>query len=474
MRDDDRACGDVPLDPPLASSLQGGETAPAPPAAPPLGLREPLFDKGSIAPPAPVGDRYAGYVLAVLTLVYTFNFVDRQIIAIVSPAVKTDLGLSDSLLGLLKGPAFAVLYTTVGIPIAWLADRSHRVNIVAISLAVWSAFTALSGFAANVLHLALARVGVGIGEAGGSPPSHALISDYFPKEKRASALAIYSLGIPFGQMFAFLAGGWVLENLGWRNAFFVVGVPGLVLAVLLRLTVKEPLRGRLDGAAPSAEAVPFAEGLKRLLSIPSYWGLTAAVTLSSFTGYGLGMWVVDFYRRTYELTYTEITIPLALLNGVAYGIGTWAGGRLTDRAGRTDKSAYAWIPGLGMLATIPLGWLSVWAGAPFWAFFWAAPFLIGLGLYLGPSFSLVQTLAPVRLRAFATAFFFFILNLIALGLGPLFVGAISDLFAPEYGETTSLRIALTTLGLTSLLGALAFFWTARRLPGDWNNATGGH
>ncbi|NWG93216.1 MAG: MFS transporter, partial [Parvularculaceae bacterium] len=186
---------------------------------------------------------YKWYVLAVLTIVYTFNFVDRQIIAIVSPAIKEDLGLSDSTLGLLKGLAFAVLYTTLGIPIAWAADRWNRVNIVAISLAVWSAFTALSGFAQNAVQLALARVGVGIGEAGGSPPSHSIISDYFPKEKRATALSLFSLGIPFGQMLAFLAGGWVLENLGWRNAFLVVGLPGILLAILLKLTVKEPIRG---------------------------------------------------------------------------------------------------------------------------------------------------------------------------------------------------------------------------------------
>lgn len=416
-------------------------------------------------------DRYSYYVLGVLTLVYTFNFIDRQIIAILSPAIKEDLGLSDSTLGLLKGLAFALLYTTLGIPIAWLADRWNRVNIVAISLAVWSGFTALSGLAANALQLTLARVGVGIGEAGGSPPSHSLISDYFPKEKRSSALAIYSLGIPFGQMFAFLAGGWVLQNLGWRNAFFVVGIPGVLLAIVMKLTVKEPIRGAQDGASAAAP-IKFKDGLKQLLTIPTYWGVIAAVTLASFTGYGTAMWIVDFYRRTYELTYMEITVPLGILNGVVYGIGTYAGGAMTDRLGRKDKGAYAWLPGLGMLLTIPVGWAWVWAPTPFWAFFWSAPFLLGLGFYLGPSFSLVQTLAPVKLRAFATAFFFFILNLIALGFGPLWVGALSDMFAGDYGEVTSLRIALTTLGASSFLAALAFFWTARKLPADWAKATG--
>lgn len=415
---------------------------------------------------------HARYVLLILTVVYTFNFIDRQIIAILSPAIKADLGLSDSMLGLLKGLAFAVLYTTLGIPIAWLADRFNRVTIVSISLAVWSAFTALSGFAQNALQLMLARIGVGIGEAGGTPPSHAILSDYFPKEKRAGALATYSLGIPIGQMLAFLAGGYVVQEFGWRNAFFLVGVPGILLAIVLKLTVKEPVRGAMERGAPKAQ-VSFKDGLKALLSIPTYWGFIVAVTLASFTGYGMGMWAVDFYKRTYGLSYTDITVPLGLLNGVAYALGTYLGGALVDRVAAKDKSAYAWIPGAGMLLTIPAGFLSLWAPTPFWAFFWTAPFLIGLGMYLGPSMSMVQTLAPVNLRAFATAFYFFILNLVALGLAPVWIGAMSDVFAAEHGETTGLRLALTTLGVSSLLAALAFFWTARKVPADWAKATGG-
>ena len=415
---------------------------------------------------------YSWFVLGVLTIVYTFNFVDRQIIAILSPAIKEDLGLSDSMLGLLKGLAFAVLYTTLGIPIAWLADRWNRVSIVSISLALWSGFTALSGLAANATQLALARIGVGIGEAGCSPPAHSLISDYFPKEKRASALSIYSLGIPFGQMFAFLAGGWVLENLGWRNAFFVVGIPGILLAIIMKLTVKEPIRGAQEIGGDISKQIDFKSGLKQLMTIPTYWGVTAGVTLASFTGYGTGLWIVDFYRRTYELSYTEITLPLALLNGLAYGIGTFLGGYMTDRLGKKDKGAYAWLPAVGMVMTIPAGWLSLWSPTPLGAFLWSAPFLVGLGFYLGPSFSLVQTLAPVRLRAFATAFFFLILNLVALGFGPLWVGALSDIFAADYGEVTGLRIAMTTLAAFSLAAAGAFYWTSRRLPADWAKATG--
>lgn len=416
-------------------------------------------------------DRYAWYVLTILTLVYTFNFVDRQIIAIVSPAIKEELGLSDSVLGLMKGLAFAVLYTVLGIPIAWAADRWNRVNIVSVALAVWSAFTALSGFAANAVQLTLARVGVGIGEAGGSPPSHSIISDYFPKEKRSTALSIYSLGIPFGQMLAFLGGGWVLENLGWRNAFFVVGVPGIILAIVLKFTVREPVRGAQDGGK-AIQSVSFKEGVTTLLAIPSFWGLLVGATAASFTGYGVGLWAVDFYRRAFELSYQEITIPLGVLNGVAYGIGTYLGGALTDRHGEKNKGAYAMIPAIGMAITIPVGLFQLWAPTPFWSFFWAAPFLVGLGMYLGPTWALVQTLAPANMRAFAIAFMFFILNLIALGFAPLWVGGLSDLFANDHGETTGLKIALSTLVLSSLIAVAAFFWTARKLPEDWAKATG--
>lgn len=416
---------------------------------------------------------HARYVLLILTVVYTFNFVDRQIIAILSPAIKAELGLSDSMLGLLKGLAFAILYTTLGIPIAWLADRFNRVTIVSVSLAIWSAFTAFSGFAQNALQLMLARVGVGIGEAGGTPPSHSILSDYFPKEKRASALAIYSLGIPLGQMLAFLAGGYVVQEFGWRKAFFLVGVPGVLLALVLKLTVKEPVRGAMEAKGGRKAPVKLKHGLTALLSIPTYWGFIVAVTLASFTGYGMGLWSVDFYKRTYGLSYTDITVPLGLLNGVAYALGTYLGGALVDRAALNDKRAYAWIPGVGMLVTIPAGILSLWSPTPFWAFFWTAPFLIGLGMYLGPSMSIVQTLAPITLRAFATAFYFFILNLVALGLAPLWIGALSDFFAARNGETTGLRLALSSLCISSLLAALAFFWTARKVPADWAKATGG-
>lgn len=422
----------------------------------------------SAAPPEPASasaTRYRTYILIVLTAVYTFNFVDRQIIAILSPAIKEDLGLSDTSLGLLKGFYFALFYTIIGLPIAWLADRTNRVNIISISLALWSGFTALSAFAANFVQLSIARVGVGIGEAGGSPPSHALISDYFPKEERARALSVYSLGIPVGQAIAFLAGGWVLQHVGWRAAFLIVGLPGVLLAILLKLTVREPVRGAQDGGF--APPVPLKAGLREIIHIPSYWGVIAGLTLASFAGYGIGAWVVDFYRRTFELSYVEITLPLGLLTLVFYSFGTWLGGWLTDRYGARSKAAYGIIPAISLAALAPVSLMVLFSASPFWAFAWTAPMQVLLGIYLGPSFALIQTLTPVRLRAFSTAFAFFILNLIALGGGPSWVGWLSDQFAPRYGETLSLKIALATLAVMTLLGAAAYAWTSRRLPKDW-------
>lgn len=417
-------------------------------------------------------DPYASYVLGVLVVVYTFNFIDRQIVAILSPAIKADLGLSDTQLGFLKGFAFAVFYSLLGVPIARLADRGNRVSIIAVALALWSGMTALCGLAGSFVHLALARVGVGVGEAGCSPPAHSLLSDYFPAERRASALAIYSAGIYAGMAFAFLAGGWLVASLGWRWAFVLVGLPGIAVAVVVKLTIREPVRGAQD-AQPAAVDVPdLVAGVRALLAIGSFRRICLAASLASFAGYGFATWVVDYLLRVAGFTYTEVSVPLAIVFGLGGGIGAFAGGALTDRAARADRGAYLRLPGYSLALLVPVylamvGWAS---GNAIFALMFVTTMLSAF--YLGPAFSLVQTLAPANLRALATAVFFLILNLVGLGLGPLAVGLLSDLLAPAYGEAAALRWALASLAAVYLLASGVFVASAAGVRRDWSRLAG--
>ncbi|MGS2720657.1 spinster family MFS transporter [Paraglaciecola aestuariivivens] len=421
--------------------------------------------------PAPISNGYRNYVLAILTLIYAFNFIDRQIIGILSPFIKADLGLDDAQLGWLKGIYFALLYTIVGIPIAWLADRYSRVNIVAISLTLWSGFTALSGLASNFTQLALARIGVGIGEAGGSPPSHSIISDLFPKEKRAGALAIYSLGIPFGIMLAFFASAFFLRGgqADWRIVMIAVGLPGIALAILLKLTVKEPARsGNMH--TQSAKGNSWV-AVKTLLSIKSWWGMCLAISFGSFANYAISTWMIDFYVRTQaNLDITQFLITLGIINGTAYAGGVWLGGVLVDKWAKTNRAAYGLVPGLALIIGAPAYYFSLHVGSLDLSIALVTVLLFTSGFYLGPSFALAQTLAPVKVRAMSTALFFFVLNIIALGGGPTFIGLLSNHFAQQYGEVESLRMSLSWLAVPYLMSILAFFWTAKQIPNDWHAA----
>ena len=263
---------------------------------------------------------YKKYVIGILLVVYTLNFIDRQIIAILSPAIKEDLGISDTQLGILKGFIFAMFYAVASIPIAWLADRSNRVNIISISIVFWSAMTAVCGAAGNFWHLLWARVGVGIGEAGCSPPAHSLVSDYFHKEERATALGIYSLGIPLGSLFGILLGGWLVATLGWRWTFVAVGLPGILLGLLVKLTLKEPKRGAAESQKQSIDVADTAQDKEPKASLmktfQTIWGIKSfryliyGSSLVSFAIFGFNLWMVDFLVRTHEsVSYTHLTLP---------------------------------------------------------------------------------------------------------------------------------------------------------------------
>ena len=283
------------------------------------------------------------YALGVLVVVYTFNFIDRQILSILLEPIKLELGLSDTALGLLTGFAFALFYATLGIPIARYADKNNRRNLIALALAIWSGMTALSGLAQNFWQLLAARIGVGVGEAGCSPPAHSMIADYFPAENRATALGIYSLGIPVGILFGFLAGGWLNEFFGWRVAFFVVGIPGLILAVLVRFTLAEPTRGMAEGRIDSGEQPGVMETFRFMWRKKSFRHLAFGGALTAFVGYGLVTWVPSFLVRSHGMETGEIGTWLGLILGIPGGIGIAAGGWMADKLGSRDTRWYLWV-----------------------------------------------------------------------------------------------------------------------------------
>lgn len=417
-----------------------------------------------LAPPAP--ERGSWYVLAILVLVYTFNFIDRQIIGILAVPIKADLGLSDTELGLMGGLAFALFYTTLGVPVAMLADRKSRTWIMTIALAMWSLMTAVCGLVQNFWQLFAARLGVGIGEAGGVAPAYSLISDYFPPEQRARALGVYSFGIPIGSAVGIVFGGIIASYIDWRAAFFIVGIAGLVLAPVFRLTVKEPVRGQFDPEGAKTDPASVLEVARMLASKRSFWGLSLGAACSSMMGYGVFFWLPSFLVRSFELTLLEASLffgSILLVGGVA---GIWLGGVLADKYGKASKSAYAVIPAIAFLATVPfyvVGVLSPTLGLV--SVVLVVPTALGLA-WLGPVLSAIQHLVPPNMRATASAIFLLINNLIGIGLGTALIGAISDALFERFGDD-SLRYAILAGTVFYLAAAALFLISARRLEQDW-------
>ena len=412
------------------------------------------------SPSAPYSRRYQRYVLFVLTGVYVFNFIDRQILVILQQPIKADLALSDTQLGLLTGFAFAILYVTLGLPIARYADNHNRKNIVSVSLVVWSAMTAVSGLAQNFVQLLLARIGVGVGEAGGSPPAHAIISDYFPPAKRATALSIYSSGVYIGIFLGFLIGGIVAQQYGWRVALFALGIPGMLYALLVFLTVKEPIRGRLDTETTGQETFTLRETLSTLLTKRTFVFLALATGFQAFGNYGIGNWLPPFLERSHGMDIQSIGISLGLIAAVGGGLGTFGGGWITDRIRHWGVQWYCWLPALAAIVNfIPAAF--VFFGSSTQAILIVAVLSYFLSaLYLGPSIAVTHSLVPPKMRAFASAVLFFVLNIIGLGLGPLVIGMLSDGLAPTYGEE-ALRWAFCITFLTGSLAAILFYLAGR-------------
>ncbi len=428
---------------------------------------------GTAAGALPSG-AYRNYALALLVLVYVFNFIDRSILGILVQPIKEDLGVSDTAMGFLGGIAFATFYTVLGIPLARIADRGNRRNLLAICLAVWSGATALCGLAANFWQLLVARIGVAIGEAGGSPPSHSMISDLFPVSQRATALGIYALGIPIGTMLGNLGGGWINENMEWRTAFLIVGLPGVVLALIVRLTLREPVRGAADQAASAASATvpedaappPVQEVFAYLWRRRSFRFLAIGAALHAFVGYGVGYWIAPMFARSHDLGTGYMGTALFYI-GFASIAGTFLGGYLGDRLGRRDRRWYVWLPGLATLISVPFSAFVYTHDNPVTAL-WVLSVSYFLGAYyLGPSFALTQSMVGTRMRALASAILLFILNIIGLGLGPQFAGILSDVLAAGFDlGQDSLRWALVICLIFNVISALCYLIASRTLRED--------
>ena len=407
------------------------------------------------------GMQSARLTLWILLIVYIFNFIDRQIVNILAEPIARDLELTDTQIGLMTGLAFALFYTVLGIPIARLADRqtTSRPRLIAVALALWSAMTALCGVAQNFWQLLLARIGVGVGEAGCTPPAHSLISDMVPPEKRASALAFYSLGIPVGSLLGMVIGGLLADYLGWREAFVVVGLPGVVLALVVWSVLRDPRRSDVAAAAAgkgSPAALPLGQAVAEIMRSRAFVLLVLAGSAAAFLSYGKTTWTTIFFQRTHDMTPGQVGLWFGIIGGVGGILGTWLGGYLADRFGARNRRHVLTAPAVGMALAVPLAIAAY--QAPSWPLALALIFLpqVFNSLYYGPCYSAAQGLVPLRARAIAAAALLFFQNLIGLGLGPLFFGVLSDWLKPVFGPD-SVRYVLYGAAVLGLVPAF-FFW----------------
>jgi len=415
--------------------------------------------------------------MIILLLVYTVNFLDRQIVVILAEPIKNDLGISDTQIGLLTGLAFGLVYCGLGLPLARLADRANRVWIIGASLAVWSGFTLLCGRASNFTTLVAARVGVGVGEAGCVPTAHALIADYTPKEKRASALAFFAMGTPLGSLLGLAMGGVIADAYGWRAAFFVAGVPGLILAAVVFFTLKEPRNAMTAAAAQTARdaQMSFGATLKYLAGKQTFWFIAFGASVKSFIGYGHAPFTAAFFLRVHGEEVAGLAdrvglqsvgflgIVLGLLLGISATLSSYAGGAIADRFGARDLRAYGSVPAVASLISIPFLIVAMLVDSAVLAMALLIPVYLVSALWYGPVYASAQSLVPPQMRATSASIMLFIINMVGLGLGALVVGALSDFFNKGLGlgSAEGVRWALIVSACFGLVAAL-LFWLARR------------
>ncbi len=422
---------------------------------------------------AQISNRARYYTLFVLVLIYASSHVDRYIVGILAESIKLDLGISDTQLGVLIGLTFAIFYAGLGIPVALMADRMNRRNIIAAAVVIWSGMTALCGLAQNYWQLLLARTGVGVGEAGSSPPSHSMISDLFPLEQRGAAMGFYSAGINIGILVGFAVGGYIDETYGWRIAFFVVGIPGILLGALLMLTVKEPPRTQI--AKPLAgdtraekTANMFAEiwdTFKLMMAVPALRHVVLGCTLVVFVGYGTTNWNGVYLRRVLEMGSSDAGLALALIGGIIGGIGTFCGGWWADILGRKDRRAYVWLTAAVKTLLMPFIIAFYFATTVNTALYLLMILSFFGGFYLSASFAMTQALLPPERRALGAAILLFCINILGLGLGPVLVGIISDGLEGSYG-VDSLRYALAIVACLNIWGSIHYYIASKTLRED--------
>jgi MFS family permease len=395
--------------------------------------------------------------LLVLILVSVFNYLDRTIFSILQVPIKRDLLLSDGQLGLLTGLAFALFYSTLGVPVARLADRFSRKHVIATSLLLWSAMTAMSGFAVGFATLVFFRIGVALGEAGSIPASHSVIADYYPAHRRATALSIWGLALPIGVMLGYLSGGWLAQAIDWRAALWIIGGIGVLLAPLVLYLLKEPPRGRFE-TVTIPEAPPWREGLRIMMRQKSLMLLFAGGALNNFVLSMVLNWNAPFYARAHGMTLGDIATALALMSGLGGGIGIFLGGWLTDRMGAANVGRRPMLAGCAMIAVAPAALTQFMAASTAVSLFAGGVTVMLLFFYYSPIIALTQSLVPASIRAFTSSILLLCVNIVGLGLGPWLTGILSDMLG---GDAMALRYAMSSLSLLGLAAGGCFLFASK-------------
>ena len=439
---------------------------------------KPDADASAVIPPFSFSNGYRSYVLALLFVIYGLSFVDRQILSTLMEQIKGEFKFDDAELGLLSGVAFAIFYATLGIPIARYADSHSRVNIITISLLLWSAATALTARAVGFVTIFLARVGVGIGEAGCNPSAYSIISDYYERERRATVLSIYSQGVYLGQFLGYVVAGAVAQHYGWRTAFYVVGLPGIAVAILAKFTLREPPRGFSEVNYVPAPPPPAMEVLSKLISKPAFLHLSFASGLHAMVAYGLNNFYASYLQRSHGMSLSETSLALAIITLSGGLAGTYLGGKLSDVLGKRnggDPRYQMWVPAVALLINIPVWLLALLLPGKYAVMSMMVPAIALGATYLGPSIATTHQLVGVRERAMGGALLLFVLNLIGIGIGPWLTGQISDMFrgnlvesgiAEKIALADGLRYALCVVSVANLWSAIHYFLAARTLRTD--------